>query len=64
MFRIPYRPCPMCRAQLARLAEKDSHDGWEWYHCNQNCGSLICVMPFARKVDRRVDSVSRDRGTE
>jgi YHS domain-containing protein len=55
MFKNPYRPCPICRTQLERRPEKDSGNGWEWYFCNQNCGSHVCVQPFAVKVDRKGD---------
>lgn len=55
MFKNPYRPCPMCRAQLERRTDMDTN-GWEFYICNQNCGSKICVMPFAVKVERQSET--------
>lgn len=60
MFKNPYRPCPMCRAQLYRRSDKDTGNGWEWYFCNQNCGSYICIQPFAVKVERKVADAPQD----
>jgi hypothetical protein len=63
MFRTPYRPCPFCRSQLQRQPEKDQL-GWEWYFCNQNCGSIACMKPFAHTVDRKAEDVVPDQSGE
>lgn len=61
MFKTPYRPCPVCRTQLERLSSMDTQDGWEYYECSRNCGTIALLKPFARPVFRKDDGALQEQ---